>query len=105
MSISKLKRIRPAYLLLGFMTAAAVATSDWGQAQSPGPAAPPAAASAPAPSVLSPTPAATTPSPALPSTQSETAQTPAPLASETPPASPVIATGVLPRDLSPWGMF
>ena len=86
MVLNTLYRRRPAALLLGMVTAAVIAVAAFAQA----PAVAPPAASQPAAAVAAPaadqveSPAAL---PAAPSTPS------------------VIAAAVLPRDLSPWGMF
>ena len=88
MVLNSLYRPRPAALLLGTVTAAVIAVAAFAQA----PAVAPPAASSPAAAVAAPPPAA------------DMAQGPVAL-----PAAPsipsVIAAAVLPRDLSPWGMF
>jgi biopolymer transport protein ExbB len=87
MDINRLYRPRPAALLLGMVTAAVIAVAAFAQA----PAVAPPAASQPVAAVPAP-PAA------------DTAQSPTAL-SAAPSTPSVIAAAVLPRDLSPWGMF
>jgi biopolymer transport protein ExbB len=103
-------------VFLGAMLATAVTGAAWAQAQAP--AAPPVAA--PPASILTPAPTATVPAPPppepAPAPQPDAAQatgaepaTPPPAAannaSSMPASTPVVAAAVLPRDLSPWGMF
>ena len=85
---------RPAALVLGLVTAAAIAVSAFAQGASQGAANAPASS---APVVSQPAPSA----PAAP--DASTAPSVAPAAAT--PAAPVIASATLPHDLSPWGMF
>jgi biopolymer transport protein ExbB len=87
MVLNTLVRPRPAALWLGMVTAAVIAVAAFAQA----PAVAPPAASQPVAAVAAPPPA-------------DTAQSPTALPAA--PSTPsVIAAAVLPRDLSPWGMF
>jgi biopolymer transport protein ExbB len=106
MGTKALYRPRRTALLLGMVTAASLAVAAWGQAQ-PSAAAPPAQAPSPAEIAASPPPAAA-PTQASPSPEPTQSVAPPASASEpalAAPAAPVVAAVVLPRDLSPWGMF